>query len=84
MVKILLGATFSGIPLTESFSRDGIHSENSHKKSFVAFFSGRFDVHLKVMQPILKCPYLISLIKYPQVRHFNKKITLKNVIIGLH
>ena len=33
------------------------------------FFSGRFDVHLQVIQPILKFPYLISLIKYPQVRH---------------
>ena len=33
------------------------------------FFFGRFDVHLQVIQPILKFPYLISLIKYPQVRH---------------
>ena len=32
-------------------------------------FSGRLDVHLQVIQPILKFPYLISLIKYPQVRH---------------
>ena len=32
-------------------------------------FSGRFDVHLQVIQPILKLPCLISLIKYPQVRH---------------
>ena len=32
-------------------------------------FSGRFDVHLQVIQPILKFPYLISLIKYPRVRH---------------
>ena len=29
-------------------------------------FSGRFDVHLQVIQPILKFPYLISLIKYPK------------------
>ena len=28
LVKILLDATFSGIPLTESFLREGIHSEN--------------------------------------------------------
>ena len=32
-------------------------------------FSGRFDVYLQVIQPILKFPFLISLIKYPQVRH---------------
>ena len=32
-------------------------------------FSGRFDVHLQVIQPILKFSCLISLIKYPQVRH---------------
>ena len=30
-------------------------------------FSGRFDVHLQEIQPILKFPYLISFIKYPQV-----------------
>ena len=28
-------------------------------------FSGRLDVHLQVIQPILKFPYLISPIKYP-------------------
>ena len=43
-------------------------------------FSGRFDVHLQEIQPILKFQYLISLIKYPQVRHL--KITLKNAIFG--
>ena len=32
-------------------------------------FSGRIDVQLQVIQPILKFPYLISLIKYPHVRH---------------
>ena len=57
LVKILLDATFSGIPLTESFLREQIHSENLYEK------------HLQVIQPILKFPYLISFIKYPQVRH---------------
>ena len=33
------------------------------------FFSGRFDVHLQVIGPVLEFPYFISLIKYPQVRH---------------
>ena len=28
LVKILLDATFSGIPMTESFLREQIHSEN--------------------------------------------------------
>ena len=30
-VKILLDATFSGIPLTEPFLRERIHSENSYE-----------------------------------------------------
>ena len=29
LVKILLDATFSGIPMSESFLRERIHSENS-------------------------------------------------------
>ena len=31
LVKILLNATFSGIPLTESFLHERIHSENSYE-----------------------------------------------------
>ena len=31
LVKILFEATFSGIPLTESFLRERIHSENSYE-----------------------------------------------------
>ena len=31
LVKIFLDATFSGIPLTESFLRERIHSENSYE-----------------------------------------------------
>ena len=31
LVKILLNATFSDIPLTESFFRERIHSENSYE-----------------------------------------------------
>ena len=30
------------------------------RKSFVTFFSGPFDVHLQVIQPILKFAHLIS------------------------
>ena len=40
-------------------------------------FSGRLDVHLQVKQPILTFPYLISLIKYPQVRHLKQENHLK-------
>ena len=67
MVRILLIATLSGIPLTESFLRERIHSEKfiHVPKSFVTFYSGRFYIHLQVIQPILKFPYLISLIKPP-------------------
>ena len=38
MVKILLNATFSGIPLTESFLRERIHSENSYENHLLYFF----------------------------------------------
>ena len=69
LVKTRLDATFSGIPLTASFLRERIQTKFFLRKSFVTFFSGRFDVHLQVIQPILKFPYLISLIKYPQLRH---------------
>ena len=31
LVKILLDATFSGIPLTEAFLRERIHSENLYE-----------------------------------------------------
>ena len=37
-----------------------------HTKIIGNIFSGRFDVHLQVIQPILKFPYLISLIEYPK------------------
>ena len=57
---------------------------NFLRKSFVTFFSGRFDVHLQVIQPILKIPYLISFIKHPKYVIWNKKITEKNAISGLH
>ena len=40
-----------------------------YAKIICNIFSGRFDVHLQVIQPIPKFPYLFLLIKYPQVRH---------------
>ena len=40
-----------------------------HTKIICNIFSGRLDVHLQVIKPVLKIPYLISLIKDPQVRH---------------
>ena len=42
-------------------------------------FSGRFDVHLQVIQPILKFPYLISLIKYPPSTSFEIRKSLKRM-----
>ena len=38
LVKILLDATFSGIPLTESFLRERIHSKNLSKNHLQHFF----------------------------------------------
>ena len=37
MVKILLDATFSGIPLTESFLREQIHSKNLYENHLYHF-----------------------------------------------
>ena len=48
-----------------------------YTKIICNIFSGRFDVHLQVIKPILIFPYLISLIKYPQVRHLKKENHLK-------
>ena len=42
-------------------------------------FSGRFDVHLQVIQPILKFPYLISLIKEAPSTLFEIRKSLKRV-----
>ena len=78
MVKILLDATFSGIALTESFLRERRHSENSYE-NHLKHFSGRFDVHLQVKQPILKFSYLILLIKYPQSTSFEIRKSLKRM-----
>ena len=38
LVKILLDATFSGIPMTEWFLRERIHGEKFIRKSFVTCF----------------------------------------------
>ena len=48
-----------------------------HAKIICNIFSGRFDVHLQGILPILKFPYLIPLIKYPQVRHLKSENHLK-------
>ena len=45
--------------------------------------SGRFDVHFQVIQPILKFPNLISLIKYPQIRHLKYENHLKECHLSL-
>ena len=68
LVKILLDATFSGIPLTESFCVNE-YIAKIYTKFICNILSDLFDVHLQVIQPILKFPCLILLIKYPQVRH---------------
>ena len=38
LVKIIIDATFSGIPLTESFLREQIHSENLYENNSYHFF----------------------------------------------
>ena len=58
MVKILLDAKFSGIPLIESFCMND-YIARLYPKNICIISSGRFD------EPILTFPYLISLIKYP-------------------
>ena len=51
-----------------------------YTKIICNIFSGRFDVHLQVVQSILKFPYLISSIKYPKYVIWNKKIAEKNAM----
>ena len=50
-----------------------------HTKIICIIFSDRFDVHLQVIQPILKFPYLISLIKYPPNTSFEIRKSLKEM-----
>ena len=47
------------------------------RKSLVTFSSGRFDIHLQVIQPIVKFPYLILFILYPQVRDLKEENHLR-------
>ena len=48
-------------------------------ENHLSLFSGRFDVHLQVIQPILKFLYLISTIKFPQNTSFEIRISLKRM-----
>ena len=82
LVKILIDATFSGISLTKSFLRERIHSEKLYR-NHLQHFSGHFDNHLQVIQPTLKFPYLISLLKYPQVLHLKYENHLKECNLWL-
>ena len=50
-----------------------------HTKIIGNIFSGRFYVHLQGIQPILKFPYLISLIKYPPSTSFDIRKSLKRM-----
>ena len=64
IVKIRLDATFSGIPSTKSFGGYD-YIGKMYTKIICNICSGRFDVRLQEIQPFLKFPYLISLIKSP-------------------
>ena len=50
-----------------------------YTKFICNILSGRFDVHLQVIQPILKFPYLISFIKYPKRMSFEIRKSLKRM-----
>ena len=69
LVKILLDATFSGIPLTVVFCVNEYIVKIYAKiigniffwsvvmgGSAAHYYSGRFDIHLQVIQPIVKFP----------------------------
>ena len=78
LVKILLDATFSGILLTESFCVNK-YIAKIYTKIICNIFSGRMDVHLQVLKPILLFPYLLSLIKYPPGTSFEIRKSLKRM-----
>ena len=62
------------------------HAQNiakMHTKIICNISFGRFDVHLQVLQPILKFPYLISLIKFPQICHLKCENHLKECHLWL-
>ena len=81
-VKILFDVTFSCIPLTGSFCVNE-YILKFFTKTICNIFSGRFDVHLQVIQPILKIPYLIWFIKHPKYVIWNKKNHLKECHLWL-
>ena len=66
--KILLDVKSSGIQMTGAFLLERMYSENVYE-IICNIFSGRLDIHLQAIQPILKVPYLISPHEVPQVRH---------------
>ena len=68
LVKIPLDANFLAFHWQSRFCVNE-YIAKIDTKIICNIFSGRFDVHLQVIQPILKFQYLISFIKYPQVRH---------------
>ena len=74
LVKILLDATFSAIHWQSNKVAKSRFCVNEciakiSTKIIGNIFSGLLDVHLQVIQPILKFQHLTTLIKYPQVRH---------------
>ena len=64
MVKILLDASFSGYPLTESFLRERMHSENLYENHWYYFFwslgcsfaSNTADFIISIYNPTHKVP----------------------------
>ena len=84
LVKILLDATFSGYPLTESFLCEQIHSENSYENHWQHFFwsllcsfaSNTADLKNSIFNLTHKVP--------PEYVIWNKKITEKKAISSLH
>ena len=69
LVKILPDDTFLAFHSQRRLCVNEYIAKKLYENYLSRFFSGRFDVHLQVIQPILKFPYLISPIKYHQIRH---------------
>ena len=77
MVKIHLDATFLWHFNDRVVFCVNDYIAKMYTKIVCNISSGRFDVDFQIIQPILKFPFLISLINNPQIRHLKQENHLK-------
>ena len=82
LIKILPDATFFAFHWQRRFCENE-YIVKIYTNIICNIFSGRFDIHLQVIQPILKFPYLILPIKYSKIRHLKYENHLKECHLWL-